>query len=75
MSGEDDLSGHVGHTQGSEVKLVDTAPIMGEVASPQPKRKINMYQVGKDTDSLQNSDFISAASNFIDKNLQPIKVC
>ena len=58
-----------------EVALVDTAPVLGDITSENVKQNSELFKgIGGNSENVETEDFLTITSNFIDRNLQSIKV-
>ena len=58
-----------------EVALVDTAPVLGDITSKNVNLNSELFKgIGENSENVDTEDFLTITSNFIDQNLQSIKV-
>ena len=58
-----------------EVALVDNAPVLGDINSKNVKQNFELFKgIGGNYENVETEDFLTITSNFIDRNLQSIKV-
>ena len=58
-----------------EVALVDNAPVLGDITSKNVKQNSELFKgIGGNSENVETEDFLTITSNFIDQNLQSIKV-
>ena len=58
-----------------DVALVDNAPVLGDITSKNVKQNSELFKgIEENSENVETADFLTITSNFIDQNLQSIKV-
>ena len=58
-----------------DVALVDNAPVLSDITSKSVKQNSELFKgIEENSENVETEDFLTITSNFIDQNLQSIKV-